>query len=301
MRPNGEYIPLSQHPGHGELDDEPRLESNHPKRREGLFDNVTPILIISAFLTSLLSFGIALYGLHFRSVPSFSEHIYDLDVSQLRHPSLYTGLERVPEIQLSMAAAALHENVSDPEAHAAPLVEETVTLPVDTGRASAVARVSSRYPDRHFTQDGWVLLTKEDTTLMTFRTPNTSTCKFHLSSPTRDVLTATHRLLTLENPASIASPFSPGVEIHVLNLPEAMSFDSGKATWNTRPSRGMLVPAVDVAFGREFISPEITCPDSYIMVELACVGVDGNADEGCRVEWKEEAGEPLIGMEILAT
>ncbi|TFY61124.1 hypothetical protein EVG20_g7177 [Dentipellis fragilis] len=297
MRQNGEYIPLSQHPGQGELDDEPRLEGSHYKRK-GVFGNITPILIRSAFLISLLSFGITLYSLHFRSIPSFSERIYDLDVSQLRHPSLYTGLERVPEIQLSMAAAALHENASDPEAHAAPQVEEAVELPVGAGRASTVARVSSRYPDRHFTQDGWILLTKEDTTLMTFRTPNTSTCKFHLSFPTRDVLTATHRLLTLENPASVASPFSPGIEIHVLDLPEAMSFDSGKATWNSRPSRGMFVPAVDVAFGEEFISPGITCADPYIMLELACVGAV--AEEGCRVEWKEEAGEPLIGIEILA-
>ncbi|KAA1475272.1 hypothetical protein DENSPDRAFT_852859 [Dentipellis sp. KUC8613] len=74
----------------------------------------------------------------------------------------------------------------------------------------------------------WVLFTKEDTMLMTLRTPNMPTCKSHLCFPTRDALTTTHCLLTLENPALMASPFSSGVEIHVLDLPE-VSFDSRKA------------------------------------------------------------------------
>ncbi|KAA1475273.1 hypothetical protein DENSPDRAFT_418355 [Dentipellis sp. KUC8613] len=61
-----------------------------------------------------------------------------------------------------------------------------------------------------------------------------------------------------------------------------------------------LIAAVDVAFRRELIGPEMMRPDPCIVVELACIDANTNAEEWCWVGWKEEAEGLLAGIKVSA-
>lgn len=82
-----------------------------------------------------------------------------LDSSNLRRPSLYLGLERVPEIKMQMGD--IHTHVPVPS-----------TGPPNRsqlGWPSQVARVNSDYPYYAFAQDGWVVLTEQVRSYLSLR------------------------------------------------------------------------------------------------------------------------------------
>lgn len=85
---------------------------------------------------------------------------YKLDVGKLRRPSLYLGLERVPEI--NARNGNIHKYLSVPSSSA-----PSSSSPI--GWPAAVARVSSAYPYFIFPQDGWVFLTEQVRTPCCFR------------------------------------------------------------------------------------------------------------------------------------
>ena len=89
-----------------------------------------------------------------------------ISVTALRRPSLYPGLERVPEIK--------HNGLTFGSSYKA----EKDTMQAGSSGVMGVAmsqrlsRVSSLYPDTKFTQDGWVFVTE---TVRVFFCESTST------------------------------------------------------------------------------------------------------------------------------
>ncbi|THH16096.1 hypothetical protein EW146_g4472 [Bondarzewia mesenterica] len=299
MAPNIEYVPLRRQSSAddqeygGLLDDE---DTESPIKRSGrtgaaqtssIFD-LPFLLSCFAFFVSLLSLSLTAYQFLAPSsllrTPSV-QRVYDINVDTLRRPSLYMGLERVPLIRLppdpSQGGNAGHgsgtHNISKPQ--------EPEILPVGLGRATAMAHTNSLNPSTSYPNDGWILITEHDTTFLQFVMPSpaASSCTFHISLPTRAALIQSAKLLTLENTNTPAGV--PALEIYAV---DAADVDFARLTWTTRPPRRGLIGRVDAAFGTNTTVPNFNCGGEQLTIELTCVG------EGCRVEYREEGGEPVI-------
>lgn len=124
----------------------------------------TMLLLLTCLVTllSLLSNAVT-FSRSWDAVKGTNTH--KLDVSKLRRPSLYLGLERVPAIKLRNGD--VHKPVSAP-----------IGLPQNpsSGWPTAVARVNSAHPYFVFPQDGWVFLTEQ-------------VCTRAVSNASRDYLT----------------------------------------------------------------------------------------------------------------
>lgn len=174
MSPGPEYVALIQSADgvdHYPLDD--RVESpferrdsplSNPEKRRSTSDSFLPtILYVSTFLVSALSLFFSVTNLtHFPSNTGFfyskgSEDVRVIDVKSLRRPSLYMGLEKVPDVQLLEGG---HHHEGEDEAN-----EVYVPFP---GGPQEVARISSRFPLFPSRPDGWVLLTEEVLSFFTF-------------------------------------------------------------------------------------------------------------------------------------
>ena len=124
------------------LEEDPELELVRTR-----WPRSTIFLLLACFVTALSLFLNA--ATFVRSWHPRSNNAPEkLDVSKLRRPSLYLGLERTPELLQHQGpiSQALHSN--SPSS-------------VGAGWPARVARVSSAYPDSVFAQDGWVVLTEQ--------------------------------------------------------------------------------------------------------------------------------------------
>lgn len=84
-----------------------------------------------------------------------------LDVRTLQHPSLYLGLNSVPDIQASLL---LLSQLVHPTATAHPPTAQPArpTLAVlQSGKPYTTVRLNSKHPNTEFPPDGWVLLSEE--------------------------------------------------------------------------------------------------------------------------------------------
>lgn len=152
-------------------------ETKHPLRQAStgsttVCEQLTTLLLFSAFLVSLLSFATTLY-IHFArsrssiSTGSYASTYYNIDISNLRKPSQYLGLERV-DGSIERLAQELAHNGAGGGAHGATsssngsmTMNPPPSLPVGPGRATSIVRVNERFPNATFPRDGWVLLTNE--------------------------------------------------------------------------------------------------------------------------------------------
>lgn len=120
--------------------------------------------------------------------------------------------------------------------------------------------------------------------------PPSSLCTFHISFPTRRALIQQARLLTLEGPSTV----SP-----ILTIYDLKRAPSHNVVWATKPSRGSLMRKMNVEFGMDLRTEAFDCgmwrveqgeeDDGILTVEVGCEGA------GCRIEYREEEGDPLLG------
>lgn len=230
-----------------------------------------------------------------------------LDISKLRRPSLYLGLERVPEL--------LQQHGTSPSSQAGPFSSPSIS---GAGWPTRVARVNSAYPDYVFPQDGWVLLTErvrasslrartrwlnpgfaiQDHAIMEFAaTPahGGQRCALQAYFPGRRDLR--DKLLTIERNDGHA----PDISIRFTTLSHS-PIDFTNFTWNTRPSAVRLVDLPltlsAAAFGRNQTTVSFSCPsDTPLRLEAMCIG------GGCRLEYDASGSlvdlEPLLGVYCL--
>ena len=117
-------------------------------------------------------------------------------------------------------------------------------------------------------------------------------CSFQLSLPPRRALIQSARLLTLENPAA-----SGGILMLDIYTLDAADIDLAQVniSWASRPPRRAFVGRIEARFGENATTPQFDCGGGggdSLTVELACVG------DGCRVEYREEEGDPIIGRSL---
>ena len=119
-----------------------------------------------------------------------------------------------------------------------------------------------------------------------------SSCAFQLSLPPRRALIQSARLLTLENPA--ASGGIPTLDFYMLDATD-IDLAQVNISWASRPPRRAFVGRIEARFGENATTPQFDCGGGggdSLTVELACVG------DGCRVEYREEEGDPIIGRSL---
>lgn len=124
--------------------------------------------------------------------------------------------------------------------------------------------------------------------------PPSSLCTFHISLPTRRTLIQQARMLTLESPSTV----SPILTIHDLKHAHPHN-----VVWATKPARGSLMWKMNVEFGMDLRTEAFDCgmwrveegeeDDGILTVEVGCEGT------GCRTEYREEEGDPLLGATIV--
>ncbi|KAI0062554.1 hypothetical protein BV25DRAFT_1916071 [Artomyces pyxidatus] len=268
MSPPDEYAALNQADDVDELENFDAEVALNTRESSPAVGFTLSFLVFSVFVVSVLSCGLsAIITFNGLPVPS-RKYAYEWDRSDLRRPSLYMGLERVPEIKASSGTPAKEE----------PTVIE---LPTGVGRAVNIVRVNARHPQAQFPRDGWVLLTDEDATFLHFDLDNLAAeCAFHLFFPTRDALTRTGKLLTLEG--------APTIEIFQVSSKGELT----NITWASRPPRGASLGRFQATYGGDVKSRSFDCGGSgNLTVEMVCVSV------GCRVEYREE-DDPGIHVQI---
>lgn len=109
-------------------------------------------------------------------------------------------------------------------------------------------------------------------------------CSFTAIFPERRNLQ--DRLLTIESD----DPDLGWPLIQITLVPEQNMVDISKATWNTRPVSETVLGTLRVSFGTNDTTPSFSCPSGSLMqVELECLG------RGCRVEYKNEDDQPILG------
>lgn len=173
-RENVEGIPLMRQ---GEDDDyvseyghatSSNQQSSHAVRR------ATSALPYAACLIALLSF--VFNALNFSQNPKLDVFKGSV-VHSLRKPSLYLGIDRVPDIKEMLSLETLFTQNHTTATDSSPDIihshgSSTGGSPTDNADYSGdVARVNSRYPDLAFPQDGWVILSEHVSTVITSYSP----------------------------------------------------------------------------------------------------------------------------------
>ena len=165
-----EAVPLiadaAERDDHDEGEDEayePKGELKRSGRGEKAGDrslSLSTILVVSALVASLVSLLFSALNLTSTlqgndtsgdGTVAVSEAPKKLLVQNLRRPSAYLGMERVPGYR-----SAKHTQPQRP--HESVQVSSKAKGP---GVPQEMARVNSRYPSAEFPQDGWVFLTED--------------------------------------------------------------------------------------------------------------------------------------------
>lgn len=120
-----------------------------PTKIPNILTAATYLLVITTVFSAVIAFANVLHKLgpnHTISAPM-------VDVRKLRQPSLYLGLERVPEIESNGLTFGSSYNSDNHDA------DMHMDGP-DAMEPKRVARVSSLHPNTKFRQDGWVFITE---------------------------------------------------------------------------------------------------------------------------------------------
>ncbi|KAI0089477.1 hypothetical protein BDY19DRAFT_993082 [Irpex rosettiformis] len=248
----------------------------------------TAILLVTTFSSGMVAFTSALSKKSWENTTRISI----VDIKKLRQPSLYLGLERVPEIKTKGLTFGSSYNLeSGPEL-------------TDMGR-KRLGRVSSLYPDTKFGQDGWVFMTETDHMIFNFTIPSGPgvNCAFHASFPSRRIIAASDTLLTLEyDPPSTGDPqlrhslsSEPTITFTALRNNPTLHLED--LTWSTRPPPVRTLGSLIADYGSTSDSKPFPCPssDEWVLVEAGCEG------RGCRVEYNHldsVEGEESIGLSL---
>ncbi|KAF8888839.1 hypothetical protein BD779DRAFT_1672159 [Infundibulicybe gibba] len=237
----------------------------------------SPLLSTFVFLAFLVSILSTLWTTAqvYSSVPhQGSERV---NVSSLRRPSIYLGLDRVEDIKISPAVPAPQASPSQTHegSHGTPL----------SGMPRGIVRLNSRHPTTSYPPDGWVLLTSQDTALMEFHPQprENAHCQIGSFFPTRGDLG--DKMLSLEG---------HDLTIDVQLIAPSYTLSSSE-TWNSRPPTIQHLGVLKAAFGVVAETPTFPCPDGLpIVVELSC------SDEDCRVEYENSAvPTPILGIFLI--
>lgn len=267
---NAEYVPLMAIEEHENNDVEAEGNIRHDGYKHAMSQNqrvgflnissITTVSVYSALAISLVAFFLS--SLSFWSFGRPSASSLEIGPQALRRPSLYLGLERVPEIKVRLDAEALlrptpdhsgsggnghggmHENAGTPE------VDGMV-------KPSTFVRISRLYPDMNWTDEKIVLsesvrvsrmsfwrliLTSnmciaQDLMILYFPLPNNvisdpSQCTLRASFPAQSALNG--RLLTVEGR-------SPSITLSQVTLPETFHGSAlGELAWNRRPQTQLV-------------------------------------------------------------
>ncbi|KAK7678726.1 hypothetical protein QCA50_018308 [Cerrena zonata] len=280
---NVEAIPLMQQ---GEEEDH-ILEQKHKAHsfnqpRSSLRSRLIRALPYLACLVALLSFTLNTLIFARPSQKPKLDVFNGSVVQSLRKPSLYLGIDRVPEIKEMLSleslfaqghATATGSLPTETHAHGGSAVHDTSEHPA---RSVNIARVNSRYPDLIYPQDGWVVLSEFDRTILQLHSGSQSSrCILTSAFPGRRSLG--DRLLTIEIDDSTTRVAR--IQARVLSNSDS-SVDFSSLTWNSRSSLSHLIGELEVDFGRNSSTSEFACGGSELLVELACLG------NGCGVEFK---------------
>ncbi|KAH8112830.1 hypothetical protein DFH11DRAFT_1604172 [Phellopilus nigrolimitatus] len=272
--------------------------------RPGRLSTLTTTSVWVALAISLLAFLVsAASSLQTIRYSIFSQTI-GINIEALRHPSLYLGLERVPEIRARLKmertiAKLLGETHANEGGHGhnnegmqgKPGGQEGEN---DTEKGddahhhvvhpAEVRRVSSLYPGEDMHKDGWISLSDTDTTLLEFIIPVIGTissisrkCTLGTAFPKRRDLHG--RLLTIEG--------APEIEVYLADGNGDDDRLRGYVTWNNKPSRQRRLGSAQVEFGIGMDSTSLTefdCSnETSVVIELECSRA--SVRSGCRVEY----------------
>ncbi|KAL0945846.1 hypothetical protein HGRIS_012129 [Hohenbuehelia grisea] len=286
-RVSSENAPLMGHPdSESSTIDYERHPATHnfEKSRQLGTSPALSIFIFTALAISILSFF--LNAVQFVVRPPYEPGV--LDVRSLRRPSLYLGLERVPEIQavteaVKAAQAAVGQQSGSGAAHDGHGDEGVGALVDELLHASRIIRINADFPRGYFPSDPWVLLTPKDVVYMEFTPPPlVSSCVPKLFLPKRADLQ--NKMLTIEG----ASPFL-GLRV----MPPSFQID--RATWANRPlpNEGRRLSNVFARFGFNNSLPSIPCVSGErFVLELSCFHI------GCRIEFEDSVGSPRLGLQM---
>jgi hypothetical protein len=146
-----EYIPLTADTDEGHIDIDGTKYAPSSESTTSPVTRFTSHVLFSALFVSIISFIWA--SGQFISSSSYVATPY-VEVKALRRPSLYQGIENVPDLRAKWAPETLHENMTMPMAS---LYKPPKDVP---GAPSAIAVVNVDLSHRSYPQDGWVLLSE---------------------------------------------------------------------------------------------------------------------------------------------
>lgn len=169
---DAEYVPLMAYDADAETDKRDFTLSKDGARDHLASERATltpfaSISVAAAVVISLLAFSLTCLS----AASLWANQDIDMD---LRHPSLYLGLDRVPEInqklkvissiaaqynpQATPAPAPMHMHSSVPISSSS--TESAGATDFTTIRPSSVQRINSRYPSMSFPSDNWVTVSE---------------------------------------------------------------------------------------------------------------------------------------------
>ena len=148
----------------------------HPTKQRSFLSTGRTISSLSyvACLVAIISFAYNTLSFMNPSQGSKLKLLNENVVQSLRKPSLYLGIDRVPEIKkrLTVESVLAQSHTTTPDSSPnTPHTHNTPSGGSPTGssdRVINVARVSSLYPDMTFMQDGWVILSNSVSQLESF-------------------------------------------------------------------------------------------------------------------------------------
>jgi hypothetical protein len=144
------------HSGVAHVDVQSFKNQGHALTRQSRWPKGTIFVILTCLVTLLsLFYNTAAFARSWRSSQNQAAAFSKLDVSKLRRPSLYLGLEEVPNILRMLSTDAFGQHTHTP------VPSDSAFQNTRPGWPSALARVNSAYPNRDFMQDGWIFLTEQ--------------------------------------------------------------------------------------------------------------------------------------------
>lgn len=141
-------------------------DSSQALRPAARVDKTSAIVLICAVVVSVTSFLLNGYALSFSfRTAKISQHT--LNVNDLRHPSLYQGLDRVPDIKQALRLedlkAQLSGNTAYDQPHGMGHGSSMTGIPVSQNNwrlPERITRVNSRHGATVYPHDDWVLFTE---------------------------------------------------------------------------------------------------------------------------------------------
>jgi len=246
------------------------------------------LAIYTALAVSFLSFAFS--GLTFLTALGENK----LDTRTLERPSLYLGLEHVPNIKQRLAQQPIAPPGKAPgsmhgHGHQNPPADNDP----EVIKPTAMRRVNSLYPAMSFADDMWVTLTEWDSMLVEFQLPydmpqafDLEKCMVSTKVPPQSVKALMDRQVTIEPKGTI--------DVHVWEVPPLPAAEYN-ITYNIKPNRVNLLGTMEVGFGHQSHVGAVDCrAGATVTLELVCSPKSGRV--GCRVEFMNSYSDLGIAL-----